>query len=185
MRALRRVGQFWAALRAGVRPDELSALEEYLQPDERALFLRMSTWDQRHCLDVCARLRAAGRQDEALLRAALLHDVGKSAACISVWHRSAAVLLGAVWPGGMVRLASYRKTAGRWGYTFHVLGEHAALGADLAAQAGSPAEVQDYIRRHHQPVVEGPVAWLRWADGQLVSKSEVLPCLESPLSERV
>lgn len=183
MRALYRVGQFWRAARARVRPGELSVLEEYCSPPERTLFLRMSAWDQRHCLDVHARLRAAGCDDGPLLHAALLHDAGKSVARITVWHRTAAVVLAALCPGVLARLAP--SMAGDWRHPMYVLREHAALGAELAAQAGSPAEVQEYIRRHHQHTAEGLVVWLRWADGQLPSKSEVLLCPKLPLSEQV
>jgi hypothetical protein len=182
MNALRRVRQFWGALTARVDPREVRSLNTYLTSEQTDLFLRMSQWEQRHGLNVFGLLCSSGCEDKALLQAALLHDVGKSTARITVWHRTTAVLLGRFWPQFLARLASPTSTG--WLYPLYVLRQHGSLGASLAAGVGCSPEVQAYIRQHDHPIFEGPVAWLRWADGQLPSRKEVTLCPESPLSER-
>ncbi len=189
MRPLRRVEQFLGALRARVDPDERAAIHRWLSPLESELFEKMTTWDQRHCLNVRATLYGAGCRDDALLHSALLHDAGKSLARITVWHRAAQVLLASFLPGLWQRLTDGDVEMPGWRRPWRVARRHAALGAEMAGQAGCPAAVQEYIRQHHQPITEGPVAWLRWADGQILFPStpyseEVKPCPASPLSER-
>ena len=76
--ALRRVAQFFRATFARVRTGEYDLIRERLTPAQAALFGRMSRSDQRHCLDVYTTLVRAGYQQDDLLIAALLHDVGKS-----------------------------------------------------------------------------------------------------------
>jgi hypothetical protein len=76
--ALRRVQQFYQAVFARVRADEYELIRERLSPAQAALFMRMMRSDQRHCLDVYYTLIQAGYQEDDLLRAALLHDAGKS-----------------------------------------------------------------------------------------------------------
>ena len=90
---LYRVWQFFRAMFAPVRAHEYKLVARLLSPAQAALFRRMARCDQRHGLDVLYTLQKAGHQQEALLRAALLHDVGKVNSGLTVWHRVAVVLL--------------------------------------------------------------------------------------------
>jgi hypothetical protein len=164
-----RVVQFFGALTATVRPDELDTVMRYLEPPQMALFQRMTVWDQRHSLDVFARLQANGNQDPDLLRAALLHDVGKSRARVTVWHRVLVVLLAGVRKDWLKRLAAVESG---WRQPVAAIVWHSAAGASLAADAGCSATVQEYIREHDNPQATGPVLWLQWADGQVVNRSK-------------
>ncbi len=65
----------------------------------------MPVADQRHALDVVARLRAAGLTDPDLLAAALLHDAGKGPR-VRLWHRVVAVLVEAVSDSAMETIGS-------------------------------------------------------------------------------
>jgi len=140
-----RVRQFLAAVRAGVNDDELAILAQHLDPPQRDLFREMSPIDQRHCLDVLHTLLRQGRSDPDLLRAALLHDVGKRG--IRLWHRVAGVLLGAFWPTLLEKLAVNRPQS--WLYGFYIYRYHADLSAELAERSGCPPSVVELVRGHH------------------------------------
>jgi hypothetical protein len=142
-----RVVQFWRAITAQVRPEELAVIGPVLGPAGMALFGRLSRNDQRHSLNVCATLMAQGYRDPALLTAALLHDVGKTAGHLSLPYRVAVVLLRAFAPRLLTRL----EANGDFPLMspFRVSGAHAAIGAQLLAAAGCSDTTVALVRRHH------------------------------------
>jgi putative nucleotidyltransferase with HDIG domain len=145
-----RFQQFFRALRATVSPAERLLLREYLSREQRALFTRMTLSDQRHCLDLFYTLRDKGESDEALLQAALLHDVGKSEARIYLWQRVTYVLMGKVSKRWRNRFCD--RSDRDWRYAFFVLAHHTEIGAALANRAGCADEVVELIRAHQSPI---------------------------------
>lgn len=161
--ALGRVRQFLVLSRTRATPADLALARRYLGPAELALWRRQSARDQGHSARVLRRLLAAGERDPALLRAALLHDTGKSLARVTLAHRIALVLLQAAGEPWLSRLA--RSNGPGPLRALDVLNRHAALGAALAEQAGSGLEVADLIRRHDGPTGGDPrLRRLRQAD---------------------
>jgi hypothetical protein len=138
-----RVEQFIGHLRARVEPDEADLARRLLPGAAWPLFARMPVADRRHALDVVARLRAAGREDPDLLVAALLHDCAKGRR-LRLWHRVAGVLLDALAPRALARLASADPRS--WRYPFHLYLRHAQLSADAAAAAGCSPRAVAFIR---------------------------------------
>ena len=107
------------------------------------LFAAMPVADRRHALDVVGRLTAAGVDDPDLLAAALLHDAAKGHR-MRLWHRVAGVVLEALAPARLRRLASSDPQS--WRYPFHLYLHHADLSADAAAAAGCSARTVGFIR---------------------------------------
>lgn len=104
--------------------DEVWA-DEHLLDGERALWVQMSNQDRRHSIGVARRFVAARPEaTRAEVAGALLHDVGKIECGLGTFGRVAATLVGP-------RTERFR--------TYH---DHEAIGARLAAEAGSdPATV--------------------------------------------
>ena len=142
----RRVWQFFRAVLARVSPGEHTIVRDALSPAQAALFWRMARCDQRHGLDVYHALREHGWRDQALLVAALLHDVGKAAARMTIAHRVAVVLIERARPGWLARWA---KEGRGWVAPFVAHVQHAQIGAAWAQAAGSSADVVTLIREHH------------------------------------
>lgn len=142
-RALYRGRQFFGALRPHIDAGLQAEAFRLLREPERRLFESMTLRDRQHCLQVYGRLRAQGHDDGDLLAAALLHDAGKGQ--VALWHRVAYVLLKAWAPALLHRLASPGQ--GRsWRQALHRCLRHPELGAELARQAGSSAQVVALIR---------------------------------------
>lgn len=160
-RAAYRSRQFFGALRARVEEDERAEVAAHLTPAEQRLFQSMDLRDQRHALDVLRALKASGQRDPSLLAAALLHDVGKGP--IKLWHRVAFVVLRAVSPGLLRRVA--RADNSGWRGALARTLDHAEGGAALAEEAGSTAETVRLIRLHRSPAGDDAVlALLQAAD---------------------
>ncbi len=166
-----RIRQFLQALTAQVQPEERALVEKILTPSQSALFYSMPLHDRRHALDVLYTLRRQGYQALPLLRAALLHDVGK-AGHLHLWHRVAVVLLERFAPRMLQWLADDRP--GSWGYPFFIHLNHPRLGAQQAEKVGCDKLTVELIRRHHEPVSavgdsgrDRLLAALQAADGQV------------------
>lgn len=167
-----RLRQFWQNVTArpltAVAQSEVSA---QLTPAEMTLFQHFSNSDQWHSYRVMKTLQAANHIHPDLLTAALLHDVGKTRAPLSVWERSWVVLGQVIWPK---KTAVWGQDAPLgWKRPFVVKAQHPAWGADMAAAAGSSELAIGLIRRHQDTVPETAVSemdhllrQLQWADNQ-------------------
>ncbi len=153
--ALYRVHQFVSAWQARVSPKELCEVDELLPPGAQSLFHQMSVADQRHSLNVMHALRHTGHTQADLLAAALLHDVGKSAAQIHSWHR-AIIVLGKRFAPGLLAWLTHGEPRG-WRRAFVIHRQHMEIGAQWAAQAGCSALTVSLIRRHQEPLRREPV----------------------------
>lgn len=115
--------------------------------------------DQRHSLDVCQALRAAGHDHPDLLAAALLHDAAKTAQPgrkLGLVHRVLVVLMEAVKPGWVAAVA--RDDPTHWRYPFYLHLHHPELGAKLASAAGCTPLAAALIRRHQTKLTVTPVS---------------------------
>lgn len=148
-RAIRyRAGQFWRALAARVPEEEIEQAIGILTPEAQALFRRQAAQDQRHALAVYHVLCEHGHTDPHLLAAALLHDVGKAAASLSVWHRTLIVLLRRFSPRLLDDLGRGKPVGWRKPFVAHA--RHAETGARWAEEAGCSPLAVALIRRHHE-----------------------------------
>ncbi|MBE3075417.1 MAG: hypothetical protein IMZ75_10815 [Actinobacteria bacterium] len=163
MRALYRIGQGFSNLRGSTVPARDALAVQQLGDEELKLFRRMASVDQRHCLAVARSLQASGGPDPSLLKAALLHDVGKSFCSISLVHRTVAVLLTALF--GSLPSFLLWQPEGSWWMPFRVLANHPRLGAGMLAGAGTEERVWRLVELHHlaPDTVTGlhDGAWLR------------------------
>jgi hypothetical protein len=124
---------------------DLGLVDRYLSSAERALFRTMSPADQQHSIDLGRRLRRDRHDNPDLIRAALLHDVGKASAPLSTLHRVVYSVASVTSP----RFAAWLgRSAAGWRRPFFVAAHHAELGAAAAERAGSAELVVRLIREH-------------------------------------
>lgn len=156
-RVLYRVQQLLLSLWPRVTPNEQAELSRWLPPLAVALFRQMTLRDQRHSLDVLQRVQQVAPDQPGLLAAALLHDAAKTAQRgrrVRLYHRVLVVLMEAVRPGWVQRIA--RAEPGSWRYPFYLHLHHPELGARLAGQAGCSALTVELIRRHQERLTYAP-----------------------------
>lgn len=145
---MHRVTQFVAHVRARVEPEETAFTRRILPDSTARLFDAMPVADRRHALDVAERLLARGHDDRDLLTAALLHDAAKGHR-MRLWHRVGGVLLAALAPALLRRLADPDPDS--WRYPFHLFLHHAPLSAQLAELEGASSRAVNFIRGTPDP----------------------------------
>jgi hypothetical protein len=160
-RAAYRVRQFMRHVQAQTGVGDISPVQKHLTPAQQDLFLSMPKESQRHCLSVYRTLADSGCGDDELLRAALLHDVGKTG--VLLHHRVARVLLGALSPG-LLRLWA-ADGAGPLRKGLHRLLNHAEAGATMVRDAGASHEMTNLVRCHESESDDPRLQLLQEADG--------------------
>lgn len=150
MAFLTRIQQVVAFRRASrVGPPAIPAdISVHLRNGMEEQFRALTPGDQRHLLQVYRYLVAHGADDVTAI-AGLLHDVGKACrACrITIAHRAAHVLLGAVVPGPY-RWFTSGDRGPEWTKELRLLANHARRGAEATRQAGYDPEVVRLIGMH-------------------------------------
>jgi hypothetical protein len=147
--------QFWNALISPNKRVRNEVLMDTLSPAQLMLFRRMQPSEQIHAYNVFKRLAAEGHTDPDLLRAGLLHDVGKILYPLSIFERVMIV----------IGKRFFRKAAKEWAEgplsglrrAFVVAERHPDWGADLAKQAGAPDPTVELIRRHQETPIDHPM----------------------------
>jgi putative nucleotidyltransferase with HDIG domain len=148
-----RIWQFWQSLKRPPKEEEWNRVRAILSALEVELFQKLPVPDQNHSLRVHKILESAGETDLNLLKAALLHDIGKIRHPLRRWERVFAVLMGGLFP----------VTAGEWGQRdpqgiyrpLVVIHQHPIWGAELAQKAGCTQRVIWLIRHHEEEDLGG------------------------------
>jgi predicted HD phosphohydrolase len=161
---MRRLRQLYSALTARISLADQAVVMEILTSAEQQLFERMPVFDRRHTLDVYYTLKRAGHTDQALLKAALLHDCGKvddEGRSIPLVYYGVFVVLKVCIPTLYWRAVEYGRGI-CWPFAIHA--RHDQRSAQLAAAAGSPAQtveiLHDYGAQRQLPATQ----LLAWAD---------------------
>lgn len=127
-----------------VNPDDAFAQRVLPEPEFR-LYMQLDARDRQHAYEVTKRLlRDMPDAPLELVRAALLHDVGKAGRPYRPLER---ILVHLYTPSDIPlepRLAGVR---GAWQRKLH----HARYGADMIRAAGGDARVAELVARHHEP----------------------------------
>ena len=141
-----RAWQFWQSLKSSPGKKDWEKTAAILTTAELILFKQLPVPDQNHSLRVLKTLEAEGESDPDLLKAALLHDIGKTSHPLRRYERVFAVLVKGVFP----------RLAAAWGLKdpcgihrpLAVIHQHPAWGAELAEKAGCSPRVIWLIRYH-------------------------------------
>jgi len=147
MPLLYRARQFFQSLFCKPQPGELEEIEAILPERLYHLFLELPAADQCHSYRVFQTLVASGENNQDLLSAALLHDVGKSRYRLNIIERILIVFAEHADPE---RMRHWGQGAPRgWKRAFVIAIQHPSWGADMVSSAGGSKILVRLIQNHH------------------------------------
>ncbi|MDH4118728.1 MAG: HDIG domain-containing protein [Acidimicrobiia bacterium] len=114
--------------------DEDSFVDEFLSPVERSMFDAQNTADQRHGVE-CGLDVASTTERRDLVRAAILHDVGKRHVGLGAVGRVLASVVTKLGLPARGAISLYRS--------------HGEMGAQELEETGAEKLVVDFVRHHH------------------------------------
>jgi putative nucleotidyltransferase with HDIG domain len=167
----RRVKQFISAITAKISATDEVFFTDYLTVSEQKLFRQLTVSDQRHSLNVAyTAQQLAGRSPRLrlrlLIRAALLHDVGRAQYNLSTANKVLAVLLSATFPHFALHWAQSDELQSKFSFieSFHqalfIYYHHGEMGARRLQELGIELEIIQMVARHHQRIASDDVAEL-------------------------
>jgi putative nucleotidyltransferase with HDIG domain len=148
-----RFKQFLWSLSFKLSKREEEYLSEHLNSTERGLFKRLSIAEQRHSIRVALDVEKACRDyDESgtaidgqkLVKAALLHDIGKIFGKLNVIEKSILVILNKLSKGKIKRYSHIKK--------INVYYNHADMGAELLKGYEIDESTIYLVRNHHRNI---------------------------------
>lgn len=156
---------------------DIQIVDTYLDESGKFLFYQMSRFDQHHALAVTRAIITELKESrpsedyDTLIKAALLHDVGKVQGDFSFLSRILVGLVKRINPTMRGKLA-FTNPNTCWQkvrYGFYVDLIHPLRGAHMAKIFGIEPEIVEMIRHHHDPLLKGQsseLALLQKADGK-------------------
>lgn len=168
---LNRIRQFVQALGAQETFADQMYVRQALEPEEAGLFFAMTKLDRCHSLrvarDALRLARGRGFDEQLLVKAALLHDVGKGGE-VPLWYKVGCVLLESLAPGYAQNLADKDAPRGSLRRALYVYFNHGALGAEKLEALGSDWRIVWLAANHHatpEKVLVAELSALQEADG--------------------
>ncbi len=157
---LNRVLQFWHALFSKVGPGEISFVKTHLNPEEQSLFFSMDRPTQTHCVRVartCLKLLPEYPQvnRRLLMKAALLHDVGKPANLIKTMDKVFIVVMTTLAPRLYDRMLRQKLFYEHFFQAAAAHANHPQAGAAIARRVNLSPDVVCLIENHHRPQQAG------------------------------
>lgn len=156
-----RVNQFFRCLIARLNQDDKRIIEKYLSDKEQKLLYKLPVYDIKHCVNVASDVIKGEKEEELLkknidftelVRAALLHDIGKSIKPLNPIDKSLLVILNKITKG---RIKKYEDKSRK----IYIYFNHGKEGYKLLIGNHYSEEFLNLIRDHHDYEIENQ--WLK------------------------
>lgn len=152
---LNRVKQFFFALNPKITFAQTIYVQEVLDSKQARLFFQMSLEDQSHCLKVAQtaeKLADKYRQNidkEILIKAALLHDIGKNKKYSNVWYKTICVVMDKLFHDYAVKVAVENTEKLFLSKTLYYYYNHPNIGADKLRDINNEEKLALLVEWHH------------------------------------
>lgn len=140
-----RVKQFYWAINPKISSEDLGFLNNNLNRSELKLFYKLPLYDQKHSIKVAYDVKYVCKKknidSRLLVKAALLHDIGKVYKKLNLIDKSIMVLADNVTKGSIKRFSNIKK--------INVYYNHGKIGRDILKDYNYDEDLLYLIENHH------------------------------------
>lgn len=148
-----RIKQFYWAVNCKINKRDLDFIHSNLNDDELKLFYKLSVQEQKHSIkvayDVEKVCKSNNLDSKLLMKAALLHDIGKAHKKLNIIDKSIMVLADNVTKGGIKRFSNIKK--------INVYYNHGKIAKDILENSNYDPKLLYLIENHHNHSVVGDI----------------------------
>ena len=142
-----------------VKPDDYFA-QRTLSSNEYELYIRMDPRERHHGCEVAKTLlKYNPKSSTVLIRAAILHDVGKSFRPFVLWRRILVHIIG-------TGILPPKPILGGIKGDLQIKVNHPIYGSEMIRKSGGCEQVARLVEIHHDPHGDREAEWLRRADNE-------------------
>jgi putative nucleotidyltransferase with HDIG domain len=148
--SLYRIKQFYWSITARISIDDNKYIKKYLNEREINLFNKLAVLDQKHSINVATDVenycKIQNIKNNMLIKAALLHDIGKSEYKSNVLNKTIMVLLDKITRGKVKKYKNIRMIN-----TYY---NHGVLGYNILKDYGYEEKLLYLIKNHHNTEIK-------------------------------
>lgn len=148
MSAFQRIKQFYWSIFDKVSEGDILYIDNYLNEEEKKLFYKLSSSEQKHCVRVGRLIEERLNKDRIcnlnrnnMIKLGLLHDIGKIVAGINPIEKSILVLLNIFTKGKLRKYSNFNK--------IRVFYYHGELGYTILKEMNYEERFLNVIKNHH------------------------------------
>ncbi|MFD3155342.1 HD domain-containing protein [Haloimpatiens sp. FM7330] len=141
-----RIKQFIWSINSKITSEDMKFVEKYLNSEQIQLFNKLSTCEQKHCVNVAKDISELHESNNIkyyneLMKAALLHDIGKIECKLNVIDKSVLVILDKLFNGKLKKYKNIKKV--------DVYYNHAYKGYQILKKIEANKKVLHLVKNHH------------------------------------
>lgn len=145
---LYRIKQFYWAVTSKINSEDITFINSYLDKNEKNIFNKLSSYEQKHSINVAKDVMQISKGNENLIKAALLHDIGKIYKRLNPIEKSLIVILNKISKGKLKKFSNFKK--------IDIYYNHAEKGYNLLKSYKKYDEKFLYlIKNHHNDKITG------------------------------
>ena len=150
--SLYRVKQFYWSIVSKIDSKDKALINRYLNKDEKNIFNKLATYEQKHSINVAEAIIKCCEENninnEALVKVALLHDIGKTYKKLNPIEKSLVVMLDSISKGKLKRYNRFKR--------IDVYYNHGDKGYNMLKNTGNYNERFLYlVKNHHSNFIVG------------------------------
>ena len=147
---LYRIKQFYWSITAKISEADLKFLKKNLDKKEIDLFNKLAVLDQKHSINVAVevekRLEIKNLKNNILIKAAILHDIGKSGYKSNVLNKTTMVLLDKITKSKIKKYKNIKMV--------DIYYNHGELGYNILKKYGYDEKLLYLIKNHHNAEIK-------------------------------